>query len=421
LRARCLVFVALAAAFGCSSRSSSSGAAASVAVSGVTSGSAPTPTGAISSGTTATTTSRATAPATPADLARLHAPAFRFNAWVPNDSSPHNKSEDYFPMSVARFLDEIASGSARVATKEAEGATPGINEVQSFSSKVVVDEDKIDGYPKLMAGDEPGTSPIYAHVYEDTSRKVKNPDGSGEDYFFIEYWVFYPQDVAKIRVTALTLRFGGHRSDWEHLTVGAALVYGPGGAFLRSEVRQGLYYGHNDKFAVEKSELELVDDQGRTDPQGTHVVVYIALGKHAAYPEPGVWRNRFGAPPLVGEDDVFRGNGVEWRAWTTPVHDLEGPPTPEFTPPVFALLLSTKLATTGLVDWREYKGHWGPDKAVPLIPITASPKGPRAKPSEYGSGDKSSDRWSDVKRSHASELTLARSPAIVPPPVPRRR
>src|SRR4051812_33176440 len=71
----------------------------------VTSSTVPAPVGsaAVGSVVTAATVAQTVSAAYPTflELARRHAPLYRFNAYVPGtDDSPQNRSEDFFPMSV---------------------------------------------------------------------------------------------------------------------------------------------------------------------------------------------------------------------------------------------------------------------------------------------------------------------------------
>ncbi len=61
----------------------------------------------------------------PLEIARRHAPLYRFNAWVQGSTLLANASEDYFPMSVKEYFDELAAGRVRVAIAEANGPVPG--------------------------------------------------------------------------------------------------------------------------------------------------------------------------------------------------------------------------------------------------------------------------------------------------------
>ncbi|MEZ0229141.1 MAG: Vps62-related protein [Planctomycetota bacterium] len=353
----------------------------------------------------AATTSGSTTRPTLHDLAKRHAPIYRFNAWQPNDTSAQNRSEDFFPQSVVRYFDELATKKARVATRLASGATPGENAVLPFTGTVKLDRSVIHGVPKRMSGDEPGAAPIYVHAFEDTSRRVRKADGSGEDLLHVEYWLFYPNDLALVSVRGLSgaLAFGGHRGDWESTSFAIAALYGPGGAFKGSEVRKGYYNGHGDKHRVARAELELDDE---------HPAVYVSIGKHASFPEPGKWLDRFGLAPVIGFDEFFLGNGFEWRAEIAPLVNLDGPSSNEFAPPSFIAIPSP------FGDWRDFPGGWGSDKS--LGPLAGSPVSPRFA-RVYGLGDAGvKDDWATVRRS-SSKLVLGSSPRVVPAPVPIRK
>src|SRR5262249_54841058 len=128
---------------------------------------------------------------------------------------------------------------------------PGISTVQQIGT-VTVGPDEIDGVPKHMPGDVPGTAPVYVHVCPDASASVRNPDGSGEDVAWIEYWLFYGQDESGESILgAVTLDIAGHRGDWETVAMRVATVLGPGGAFVRSELRRACFSAHGDATLVE--------------------------------------------------------------------------------------------------------------------------------------------------------------------------
>jgi hypothetical protein len=363
---------------------------------------------------------------TPAELARKHAPFCRFSAWVPGITSIANKSEDYFPASVRGYLDEIASGSARVVIQEADGASVGVNELQPLP-KPVIHADEITGAPWGHAGDVPGTAPIYFHHYEDTQARVRNPDGSGSDTIYIEYWIFYGQDVSreKLAFGGSVFDLGGHEGDWEHTTFAIEVDLGPGGSFLSSRIVEGYYSAHDDRYLVDLGDIQLVDDKGSPSPQGTHPTSFVSVGKHAEWPEGGYWIDIFGLLPLVIHDEFFLGAGFAWSTWQATLFDLDDTSpaaSAEFAPASFASLLDPSLAATGLTDWRHYNGTWGDSKSPTLLgktfPFGDSPPGPWTQ-TDYGIGPKCTRRWSDTKLTEKN-LTILAVPPVVPPPLPTR-
>jgi hypothetical protein len=327
-----------------------------------------------------------------------------------------NKDEDYFPESVPRFLDEIASGRARITTQESSGAVVAINEMRSFTTRPQFEAKRLVGYPKNLAGDPPGTAPVYTHITPDATRSYRRPDGSGEDWSWVEYWLFYGQDVCHLTVgTSVSLLLGGHRSDWEHTCFGVVVTYGANGVFQGSEVREGLFGAHGSYHRCDVSELELTDDRGVAKPAGPHPTVYISQGKHASYPEPGDCPHLFGVAHVMAMDEYFRGNGVTWRSWTSGVHDLEDRSDPELRSTVFPTLLAPGVGP--FTDWTDYKGEWGPDKK--FLFLAGSPVGPKAT-KWYGHGDQFSTLWKDAK-TKSPQMVLGRWPQIVPTPVPTRK
>src|SRR5690242_18621028 len=119
-----MLLLALAACAPSSSHSSGDGSLASAAT--VTTSVVPT---SVAPAASATSSSPSTAVVTSTDLARHHAPLFKFNAWVQGSSSINDKSEDYFPMSVRGFFAELASHKARVITKGASGPNVGVSQI----------------------------------------------------------------------------------------------------------------------------------------------------------------------------------------------------------------------------------------------------------------------------------------------------
>jgi hypothetical protein len=368
------------------------------------------------------------APPTPDELASRHAPLYRFNAWVAGINSIANRNEDYFPMSVTSYLDQLAAGSVRVVTHEASGATVTVSEMRPLSTKPVIAADKIEGAPWGPVGDVPGTAPVYFHAYEDTKARVRHPDGSGSATWFIEYWLFYGQDVSREKLPfGPVLDISGHKGDLEHTRFAIQVDLGPGGSFLCSKIVRGYFAAHSWVYLVEPADMELVDDQGQPDPRGGHPVSYVSVGKHAEYPQAGYWIDNLGLLPFVTHDEIFLGNGVEWTSWRSPLVDLDANNgSPEFAPASFALLLDPSLK--GMTDWRDYKGTWGDTRPpslgflnplVALAPFGDSPKGPTHQ-SDYGKGPRYTKKWADVKRT-ATRLTLTSYAPVVPAPLPVRK
>jgi len=314
------------------------------------------------------------------ELARRHAPLWRFNGWVPGDPSPMNKSEDHFPMSVARFFDELGRGKARIVTREARGATPGENEERDIPGAVAIERDRIAGMPRNMAGDAPGKAPVYFKSY------------SKGGLTYIEYWLFYPQDRCRVKILGVTLPIGGHRGDWEGISIALD---------ARGAVVRGYFNRHGEKDACAPEQMHFVEG---------HPVAYVSQGKHACYPEPGRWHDMLGLAPLVEFDEFFLGNGCAWRSWESPLMDLDARDEAEFAPPSMK-----KLLKGGPDDWRDFAGGWGPDRGI--LGVGASPVGPRQH-GVYLSGDGGSKKWSDVRKKKG--VALEERAPLDPIPVPRR-
>jgi hypothetical protein len=286
-----------------------------------------------------------------------------------------NKSEDHFPMSVRGFFAELDRGKPRIVTREAHGARPGENAERPLRGVVSLERDRIAGMPRNMAGDTPGTAPTYFDCY---SRDGKT---------YVEYWLFYPQDRARVKVLGVTFPIGGHRGDWE----GIALALD-----ARGEVVRGYYNRHGEKDAVSPARMHF--EEG-------HPVAYVSQGKHACYPEPGRWHDMLGLAPLIEFDEFFLGNGCSSRSWEGRLVDLDARDPEELSVPRF-----------GLEDWRDFEGGWGPDKG--FLGIGGSPVGPRQHGC-YRSGDEDTTDWEKVRVRRG--VALEEVPLLDPEPVPIRR
>ncbi len=158
------------------------------------------------------------------------------------------------------------------------------------------------------------------------------------DEYQIQYWVFYAYDSAVSGT-------GGHRADWEHTTYKVKV---PSRDLAKGEIEEGYYHGHGNIFPpirVSKDDLHLVDDDGVVTALGTHPVVYVACGKHASYPRPGIlWQ--YAEFVVRVQDDFFAGNGVWFDSWT----EMD--------------LVNLGTIEHPMVDWLLYGGHWGPDGLI---------------------------------------------------------
>ena len=419
---------------GCGSSGSSGGGAASVVAPIVSSAPAPITTITLGPGGAVT-------PAFRAAVARAFAPELRFNAYHDDGNrAPQNKNEDFFPLGVASFLAELERGAARVVVQPSDRHAVAVSQVRPFTSRPALSSAHLGGYPKFMAGDEPGTAPVYVHVYEDPAGRALAADGSGELVLHAEYWYFYAYDrsEAVLAFSLISTSGGditGHRADWENVAYRLRLTLGPGGALLAGEVTHGTYYGHGHAFVIPGAGLQRVDDAGNDDPAGRHPVAYISQGKHAAYPEAGQFEGHSVPMWVAAHTDFFRGNGVRLQAWTAPLPDLEDAAAlpQEFAPPAFTTLLATSAgsATTGLSDWTLYRGRFGPDLTILHLPFTSitlglSPTGPKRK-AYYGNkgGLSTYPLWTDVKAREPGLKAYADHgiviPRVLPPPLPIRQ
>ncbi|MGE4146073.1 MAG: hypothetical protein AB7N76_35945 [Planctomycetota bacterium] len=377
-------------------------------------------------------------PALRAEIARAFAPQLRFNAYYDDGNhSAQNKNEDFFPMGVASFLRELASGRPRVVTQPSVvgAAAPAVSVEQPVSGAASFTSARLDGYPKQLVGDAPGSAPLYVHVYELPALRRLAPDGSGELVVYAEYWVFFAYDRCEAKVLNLIPTSGGadiagHRGDWEHTSYRLRVTLDAGAVVRGGAVEEGFFYGHDHAYSATAPELELLDDAGQPSPAGRHPVVFVSQGKHASFPQAGEWQNSAVPTWLADHTDFFRGNGVWVETWRGDLFDLEDPRAApaEFAPPELGAL----LAASGLQlqDWTEYLGRWGPDLALSAAGVTLriglSPTGPKAK-ADYGDfgGQGAQPTWTDAKL-QSPRLRVYRDlgitiPRAAPLPLPLRR
>jgi hypothetical protein len=375
-------------------------------------------------------------PAFRLQIARAFAPQLRFNAFYPGNSSLQNRSEDLFPMGVASFFSEIHNGQARVLVQGSHGTTPGLSQQRTVGAPASMSTREIGPYPAGMVGDAPGAAPLYINLYEEPTARTLDSQGRGEIVVHAEYWIFYPQDRADVQILGLSTQLlndpFGHQGDWEHVALRLRLRLGQSSRFLDGQVEEGYFAAHGDVFRTQAPELELVDDLGAPDPNGSHPVVYVAQGKHGSYPQAGE-RQRVPAPSwLANYVDFFRGNGVRVDAWSGSFFDLEDPTAApqEFNSPEFQTIMASSPTPPSLADWTEFQGKWGPTRNQLTVfghtfSFASSPTGPKRK-SDYGDFGRSAVSWTDAKRQQSGTLTVYRDQGVTiplssPVPLPVRR
>ncbi|MCA8924486.1 MAG: hypothetical protein KDD82_21930 [Planctomycetes bacterium] len=363
-------------------------------------------------------------------VARRFAPQLRYTAYY-NDgnTSKQNRNEDFFPMGVQSLLRELASGQARVVVLTGmHDDLPAVTASAPLTRSVQL-TDVLDGYPRFMVGDAPGTAPLYTHVYEDPAQRRLAADRSGELVVYVEYFVFYAYDRSEIEVLGIlptpgSRDFTGHRGDWEHTGFSIRLRLGPGGVLSGGQVEEGTFHGHTKAYRADRRTLEFVDDAGQDDPLGDHPVVYVAQGKHASYPQAGEWHDPNTPAWVADHTDFFRGNGVWIDGWTVPLMNLErasANPAEFASAELFALIAASpsSVYTVNLSDWTQYRGRWGRDLQLGPLHVGLSPTGPKAK-SSYGRFGGNHRSWIDAKRRY-SRLTVYVDQGITIPrasPVP---
>jgi hypothetical protein len=272
-----------------------------------------------------------------AEVARRHAPRFRFAGRDPQAPAiAQNRDEEFFPMSVARFLAALEqTGPFRVRDGLVATEVPG---------RFAVDG-RVLGYPWGLIGDPVGEAPLYTHVYP----------GAHAGEVFCEYWAWYGHDRADIRLLGVPRETGSHRGDWEHVAFRVQLD--------PPRLLEGYYYGHAKCVLVTAEQLERVE--------GEHPVVYVSQGKHASYPQ----ACRIMSVPVPGwvvtHTDVANGLGPQWDTWQGALIDMGERDRPR-----------------ALVErWSSFQGRWGPE-GIEILgqEVAASPTGPTAKVSWGANG-----------------------------------
>jgi len=127
---------------------------------------------------------------------------------------------------------------------------------------------------------DPNAWRVYAHV------KKSVVVGSGFD---VQFWFFYPYDFAKWGLN--------HEGDWEHVTISTDAD----GNFVSAWLAQHTY---GERFR--RDELAW---------NGTHPIVYSAIGTHATYPRAGTWPTHY--PTMK---DRTADGGPVWKGWQNVVN-----------------------------------------------------------------------------------------------------
>jgi hypothetical protein len=364
------------------------------------------------------------------ELARRFAPQLRFNAFHPDGSdSLSNRNEDFLPGSVDAFFRALATGGFRVVGRMSEGARPAEVQTVTEPAQARFEDGRITGFPERLAGAAPGVAPTYVHVYRADDRSTPRAGGGVRETWFCEYWQWYPYDFGCSRFLGRFGCIGGHRGDWEHQSVEVEVQRGPAGALEAARIVRGHYFGHGWSIAVPAEQLERVDDVGEDAPDGTHPVVYVAVGKHASYPHAGELHDYAVHRVISDHDDFFRGNGVRIDLWRTALIDIskdarDAEPG-RFAPPALQEVLARSPGVK-LETWLDFRGRWGPDyETVLRIPVAASPTGPYAK-SSFGDAAAQSIPYERWRRRFGDKLRLYKEagraiPRADPPPVPLER
>ncbi|MCA8923883.1 MAG: hypothetical protein KDD82_18880, partial [Planctomycetes bacterium] len=154
------------AAVGCGGSSGGSGGGSTQAAvsSGTTGGASSTSNGSTTSGTPAVYTLEPNGSLgfeLRAAIARDFAPQLRYNAYY-NDGNGarQNRNEDFFPIGVASLLKQLNAQQVRLVIDQSTQATPALLAVQSITDQASFGAQRLEPYPRFIAGDQPGTAPL---------------------------------------------------------------------------------------------------------------------------------------------------------------------------------------------------------------------------------------------------------------------
>lgn len=163
------------------------------------------------------------------------------------------------------------------------------------------------GADDVHRGDGSGGSwTTYGHVF--------SPAGSPANYF-IQYWFFYPYNDFK--------GVSGHEGDWEHVTVVVE---------KSREIAVSMYFSQHLGGRLLPVNPSPESGERVTFVDGTHPVVYSAIGSHACYPRAGQWDVAFPFPPMdlpleqalhdaLLHDHTGDG-GPRWQTWERPLVNI---------------------------------------------------------------------------------------------------
>jgi hypothetical protein len=352
-------------------------------------------------------------------LARRFAPQLRYNAWAALKdplaaSSLQNANEDFLPLGVDAFFDALAAGRAEIVVARSRSAAPA--RVRAVPTRGVprFHGGFLHEVPERMAGAEPNAAPTYVNAYR-APELEEQPDVR---VYFISYWQFYGYDWACSRVLGSFGCIGAHRGDWEHQAFRIHARLDPQGKVEQATLVTGYFYAHGWGVAVPGDRLERVDDRGLEG--GEHPVVYVSLGKHGSYPEPGELHDFPVHRAIADQDDFFHGNGVRIACWKTPLIDI-GKPTraahPErFASPAFRKILGQSPGAE-FETWLDYTGRWGSDlEGIGSLIWTSSPTGPYQKVS-FANRGRESVAYATWKKRFGDRLRLDRARGLALPRV----
>ncbi|MCK9543148.1 MAG: Vps62-related protein, partial [Novosphingobium sp.] len=165
----------------------------------------------------------------------------------------------------------------------------------------------------------------------------------------ISYWFFYANQGAIKIMPGLdqileSFDVGNHEGDWEHID--ERWKKENNGQWQLVEVFYARH-GQAKGDTVKKADLELVNDSGVKDKNGTHPVVYVAVNSHASYPKNLTF--------ISTDVDKTSNQGPRAKLWGT---DSNG---------------QLKLEDYSDKPWKNYVGRWGADVKKHL---GGSPEGP---------------------------------------------
>ena len=296
-------------------------------------------------------------------LAYKFAPELRFSKRTPDhyikfiSESDQNIREDNYPCSVEYLLQHgltlqfYYEGGARYFEKKVENindlATIRYKNNSVTAADALFDEcgdnDVTLEFPDHLYG-QPNSFPLYFRCNKDVnSNKI-----------IITYLLFSAYDDKHE-----TAGIGNHRGDWEKFSIVLHSLSNGVDTVAEANIDYFVFAQHEGIEFTLKKDADIVRFVNNTHPK-----LFVAIGSHAIYPEPGAldgYRRGTG-----DTDDIFFGNGLIVQSW------LQGREL---------INLGEKGKPFDNTRWTLYRGKWGGNdtEIFPFPAFGGSPAGPVCK------------------------------------------